>query len=599
MARFKLPALMALLLLGLPLSCGTGTEPPATGADLGQGWDQARRDAWYEATQGSRLLPWSWATALEAGGGGRFFDPANLTRLRFLPPEPTSHTGMAVGFVKDDGSDAGLRRTRLRWYAGQSEKEPWLGLNCSACHTAEIAYQSQRLRIDGGPTLADFQTFVEEFDRALAATRDDPARFGRFATAVLGARDTPANRTLLRAELGRLADWEASAARLNGSDVRYGYARLDAFGRIYNKVALFANAPDPIVNPADAPVSVPFLWNTHQANVVQWNGIAANSVLTVGGREFDYGALGRNIGEVTGVFGEVAVTPNPGLSGYHSSAQVENIAALEHTLETLRPPTWPAALFGAVNEPLRARGEALFDTNCVRCHSKLAPADLRTKFEARINLFRPGVPGNEPPGTDPWMACNAFTYEAKAGDFEGAKRDLLSGPPIGPVEPVATLLRVSVANTIAGQKGATVAAAVKTFMGFDLRPRIAVTEFAAPGAPTRQQRLDRCMTADDKLLGYKSRPLTGIWATAPYLHNGSVPTLYDLLLPPAQRPAAFNLGSREYDPAKVGYRTGPSAANSFRFDTAGQGNSNAGHDYGNARLSDDDRRALVEYLKSL
>ncbi len=598
MPRFGPSAITALLLLGLPLSCGTGGEPAAAGADLGQGWDQARRDAWYEATQGSRLLPWSWAAALEADNGGRFFDPVNLTRLRFLPPEPTSRTGMAVGFVKDDGSDAGLRRTRLRWYAGQGSDEPWLGLNCSACHTAEITYGINRLRIDGGPTLADFQTFVEEFDRALAATRDDPARFNRFAVPVLGAHDTPANRALLLAELGRLAEWEASAARLNGSDVRYGYARLDAFGRIYNKVALFADAPDPTVNPADAPVSVPFLWNTHQADVVQWNGIAANSVLAIGGHEFDYGALGRNVGEVTGVFGEVAVARNPGLSGYRSSAQVENIAALEHSLETLRPPAWPAALFGPVNKAARTRGEALFDANCVRCHAKLAPTDLRTKFKARINLFRPGVPGNEPPGTDPWMACNAFTYEAKTGDFEGTKRDLLSGPPIGPVEPVATLLRVSVANTVAGQKGAAAGAAVRMFLGFDLRPRVAVTEFAPPPA-TRQQRLDRCMTEDEKLLGYKSRPLTGIWATAPYLHNGSVPTLWDLLLPPAQRPAAFYLGSREYDPAKVGYRTEPSRENSFRFDAAAQGNSNDGHDYGNASLSEDDRRALVEYLKSL
>ncbi len=63
------------------------------------------------------------------------------------------------------------------------------------------------------------------------------------------------------------------------------------------------------------------------------------------------------------------------------------------------------------------------------------------------------------------------------------------------------------------------------------------------------------------LLSYKARSLNGIWATAPYLHNGSVPTLYDLLLPvnareaaPKARPVTFKVGAREFDPVKVGFR---------------------------------------------
>ena len=99
--------------------------------------------------------------------------------------------------------------------------------------------------------------------------------------------------------------------------------------------------------------------------------------------------------------------------------------------------------------------------------------------------------------------------------------------------------------------------------------------------------------------------MTGIWATAPYLHNGSVPTLYDLLLPPADRPKEFYLGSRRYDAEKVGYVTTKVAEDDFLFqtrDSAGRmidGNSNAGHDYGNAELSHEDRMALVEYMKGL
>ena len=113
------------------------------------------------------------------------------------------------------------------------------------------------------------------------------------------------------------------------------------------------------------------------------------------------------------------------------------------------------------------------------------------------------------------------------------------------------------------------------------------------------------MTESSPILGYKGRPLTGIWATPPYLHSGAVPTLYDLLLPPEQRPQSFFLGSREFDPIKVGFVTQQSPENSFEFRTRGpdgrmiDGNSNAGHDYNNAALTEEDRKALVEYMKSL
>ena len=68
-------------------------------------------------------------------------------------------------------------------------------------------------------------------------------------------------------------------------------------------------------------------------------------------------------------------------------------------------------------------------------------------------------------------------------------------------------------------------------------------------------------------------PLDGIWATAPYLHNGSVPTLRALLAPPDQRPKTFYVGSRDFDPVNVGYdiTAGPDR---FLFDTSIPGNRN-------------------------
>jgi hypothetical protein len=106
---------------------------------------------------------------------------------------------------------------------------------------------------------------------------------------------------------------------------------------------------------------------------------------------------------------------------------------------------------------------------------------------------------------------------------------------------------------------------------------------------------------NDAPAAYEARVLKGIWATAPYLHNGSVPNLWELLLPPERRSSSFMVGSRKYDEKNVGYVTTESP---FKDSTlvvgqgAQPGNSNAGHDY-SRDMSDDDRRALLEYLKQL
>ena len=108
------------------------------------------------------------------------------------------------------------------------------------------------------------------------------------------------------------------------------------------------------------------------------------------------------------------------------------------------------------------------------------------------------------------------------------------------------------------------------------------------------------------LRSYKARPLNGIWAASPYLHNGSVPSLYDLLRPAAERPKQFMIG-RDFDPVKVGVDTS-GASGKFLFDTTHVGNSNAGHSFENGPpgkgvigrlLTDDERWAIIEFLKSI
>ncbi len=103
-----------------------------------------------------------------------------------------------------------------------------------------------------------------------------------------------------------------------------------------------------------------------------------------------------------------------------------------------------------------------------------------------------------------------------------------------------------------------------------------------------------------KQQGYQSPPLDGLWMRGPYLHNGSVPTLRDLLRPVADRTKVFYRGYDVYDPADVGFITsGPDAAREgWEEDTAVRGNGNQGHTYG-TELPDPDKEALLEYLKTL
>jgi hypothetical protein len=93
---------------------------------------------------------------------------------------------------------------------------------------------------------------------------------------------------------------------------------------------------------------------------------------------------------------------------------------------------------------------------------------------------------------------------------------------------------------------------------------------------------------------YWAATLNGVWARSPYLHNGSVRTMHELLTSPAQRAKTFHRGSRVFDEKEMGYTD----EGAYVLDTAGSGNLNSGHDYG-TKLSDNEKRDLIEYLKTL
>lgn len=103
-----------------------------------------------------------------------------------------------------------------------------------------------------------------------------------------------------------------------------------------------------------------------------------------------------------------------------------------------------------------------------------------------------------------------------------------------------------------------------------------------------------------KTNGYVAVPLDGVWLRAPYLHNGSVPSLEELLEPPDRRRASFYRGYDVYDPARVGFVSDGDAARhgGSLYDTQRPGNSKAGHPYG-TQLGAPEKRALIEFLKTL
>lgn len=608
------------------LPWGPGSGSGDTGAQWPQGWAPDKTNAWYTVSQGSRLIPRAWIDALEQPDQqAPFLDPAYIETFRYLPAPPPGAPGidqscgsdpaLPLGFVLDCQPDSKFSITKLRWKSGQSDTEPWVGLNCSACHTTELTYQGSKVRVDGAPTLADFQSFTEALDKAMHTTLADNDKFQRFAAKVLPAGAPPGDADMLRGELTRLVAWNDQVARLNAAPIRYGFGRLDAVGHIFNRAALLAMADHPenqLANPADAPVSYPFLWNVPQQNKVEWNGLGTNSPFGAGrGFDFDPGALARNTAEVIGVFGDVTIRANAGLSGYESSVNVQHLVDIEEQLQTLTPPKWPAA-FGAIDEEKANAGAALFvSKGCQSCHDAKDPTSLSERYTVALQKFHSANPADHPTNTDMWMTCNAVFDQANSGILKGAKVDIISGTVFADPSFNVGIVENTVANVLLNQKGAVVQAAAAGLLGIDrglptgplaLRPAVEV--------PAKQQRRNKCLNyvepdPNNPQLVYKGRPLQGIWATAPYLHNGSVVSLYELLLPPSQRRASFYTGTREFDPKNVGFLPDQSATNSFLFqarDAAGKpidGNSNDGHDYGNAALTDPERWELVEYMKKL
>jgi len=158
--------------------------PAPTWTYLNQGWTEAERQQFYTTPQGSYLLPYEWFLNLEQPANDRLFRADDyMERFRYLvnPKSTSNPDGLPVGFAKEAppvGPDGQRNETvLLRPFMGPNAKatdfpkpNAWLGLTCAACHTTQLSYKGTTLRIDGGPTLADFNEFIASLTTALQLT---------------------------------------------------------------------------------------------------------------------------------------------------------------------------------------------------------------------------------------------------------------------------------------------------------------------------------------------------------------------------------------------------------------------------------------------
>jgi processive rubber oxygenase RoxA-like protein len=588
-----------LILFGI--SAGARAQAPGSGGSptyLDQGWTEAQRQQFYTTSQGSQLIPLAWFLALERPASEELFTIDQMSRFGFLPnPQSAMNpNGFPVGFVEDP-NDGG-----------------WAGLTCSACHTGQVEYHGATLRIDGGPSNADVLAFVTELNASLQSTLADSAKFARFASKVAGS-DLRRQHDL-RNQLTRFAAYFSTFLDTSTPDSPWGPARVDAFGMIFNRASSIDLSDatlwswfDPLESNAqkpNAPVSYPFLWGTSRQDHVQWNAVARNKL--------KYERLGRNIGEAIGVFARVNIRKPTALEhGYASSVNIPNQLMIEETLiHSLKSPQWPAATLGEIDQAKASQGAALYKKYCVSCHILVDRNDTSPITVKQIPI------GDV--ATDPTMAMNVACRMADTGILVGTKQPPVLGHELKPQDYTVNLVanegvgvlegwlegsseRASVSASASAkpslfhsrtQSGAAAAPAsgqAQPPASASAKPAVQLAPAPVPFEPSTGSP-GNC-TGAAKV--YKAAPLGGIWATAPYLHNGSVASLYQLLLPASERLSTFKVGSRQFDPQNVGF---DAAAGSFDFDTSVVGNSNKGHEYGK-QLTDAERWQLVEFLKTL
>ncbi len=637
-------------------------------ARLEQNWPLELSQQFHVTSQGTRTIPipLSWLLALEA-------PHRVLVAVPFLRTGPFMGDDyiLRFGFIKGHkdarnphGLPVGFATTPNQNLPGVTYSAEAVGFSCAACHTAQLTYGGKRYLVDGGPASTDLGQLVKALGAALGQTSISGklpffnGRFERFAKNVLGDSYSYQREVDLRGELEAVVD--VLLAQQNDVDVVEGFGRLDALNRIGNQVfAIDAKRPGNYAA-INAPVNYPHLWTAAWFDWVQYDG----SIM---------GPLIRNSGEAIGVNAGIGLTAPVGQGRFASSVPIPNLAWIEEALagppphpakafKGLLAPRWPNDAFPKIDMEKAREGRALYNTHCQGCH--LPPLDSE----------------------EIWSEFAAFEYRDKAGEVRPTRDALLQIRTI-PLSTIGTdpgqsnVLRVRTVDTAGNASGPrdthTPGMGLDaTICVSDVQPlpsppvgfpppgqsegaatpsipwkTVPVTDsqslpFAKALAGLVQEVNDAWFAqnaASDELrlryqedrpnciragAGYKARPLNGVWATAPFLHNGSVPTVYDLLGPVADRPELVQLGSTEFDPARLGLaqdtkllgrawwrRHEKYSDGFFILDTKLAGNRNTGHEFSDRwkegrphseqptgvigpPLSEAQRWSLIEFLKT-
>jgi hypothetical protein len=540
--------------------------------DQGPEWTASARKDFYSRDQGSRIMPLRWIAALKQTDGQPFMADS-LGRYGYLPNKASRPAGLPIGFTVARGNE-----------------EQEIGMNCSACHTRQIEVNGTAYLIDGGPGIVDFQSFLADLDTAVNTVLTNDQAFTDFAHAVLGPSAAVKDKKTLREAVKA---WHLPYHTLMKRALPsrpWGLARLDAVSMIFNRLAGLDIGSPPTymipenIQPAIAPVRYPFLWNAAIQDKTQWPGFASNGNDILG--------LSRNLGEVYGVFGIFRPKKDAwrvlGIDYLHkNSAEFQGLGALEDLVKKIGPPKWP---WGA-DQALANKGKEIFarkteQGGCVDCHG-IRPG--QTRFPDRKTWATPIMDV----GTDS-KEYEVLGRTVKTGVLEGAKIPFLAKA-LKPVDTAFNALSTSVIGSILQYY-------VPVLMKNENEAGVkGVQSLFTPETESLRDAFIAPMAAAKPSYAYEARVLEGIWAAAPYLHNGSVPTLSELLKPAAERVSAFRIGPA-YDIVNVGL-----AVEQTRFDYTlettdcsdrNSGNSRCGHEFGTT-LSADEKKALLEYLKTL
>ena len=597
---------------------------------LEQNWSDQERHWFHHATQGTSTLPvpYDWFMALEqpriwlTGEPPLLRDQAFLQRFGFIPSTADADTS-EVGTTRKYGSPAVYDEA---YFPGNADALPvgfartpgyvdpatgdvlqdQIGFTCAACHTGHLEYNGVSLRIDGAPAMTDLGKFRATIGLAIAYTDMVPGRFDRFARRVLGDDyNAETKKTLASAFKKRFEELKAFKELTDPfepQNVEEGFGRLDALNRIGNQVFfkdLLGSNIDAIENyaPTNAPVNFPHIWDTSWFDWVQYDASIMQPMV-------------RNAGEALGVSARINLI-NPDRTLFDSSVQVGEVDAMERLLagddplagepgfKGLRAPVWPEDVLGKIDLKKKEKGRALYQELCVKCH--LPPVDDPDGrlWDDKYWWTPDGATGRY---LKVWrLPLDRIGTDPRQAEILGKRRMKMPGfLNVAAEETCETTDKGTICEAVFGDALAAVVekAANVWYDQHEISPE--ERERMNGNRPNLLNNLDKP--------GYKARPLDGIWATAPFLHNGSVPNLWALLSPidEGERPEKFCLGSRAFDPAKVGFST-ECGEGLFELDTTIDGNRNTGHEFADGpkrkgvigrRLKPDERWALIEFLKS-